>query len=344
MKISKKILILIVIIISIISLSTIANATSLSDFENFFKSKHVVCGETYELGSKEKEKISEIIRNSSITNDNAKETLNNLEEAISILNATNATNLCNVDLEIQSKAVTLFQSAGSKVGLDVKINTESSTVTIIKTSDKTVLATVQYIIDSTGNITISSVSFPTTTNGQTKSNTYKTIEGSKQEYNINSGKNIEFRFDADYSLFKNGGKVLIDNTVLDTKNYTSKSGSTVISLNADYAKTLAVGNHTIKVEYNNGNSSSETFAVLDKTVNTNTTKTTNTTNTTNTKTTNTTNTTNTVQNNNSTTNTINSNTNTAFAYTGESNVTFVVLLFIAVVAVSTAFIKKVYDK
>ena len=345
MKTSNIILVFIVMIISIISLSTIVNATSLSEFENFFKSKHVVCGETFELSTTEKEKISEMIKNSNITNDNAKEALNKLEEAISILNATDASNLCNVDIETQSEALSLFQSAGSKIGLDVKINTASSTVTIVRMSDKTVLAIVQYIIESTGNIKISSISFPSTTKEQAVTNTYKTIEGSKQEYNINSGKSLVFRFDADYSLFKNGGKVYIDNTVLDNKNYTSKSGSTVISLNSDYAKTLAVGNHAIKVEYNNGESSTDSFAVLNKTINTNTTNTNNTNNTNNrTNTTNTVQSTNTAQNNNSTTNTTISNTNTAFAYTGESNVTFSVLLFIAVVAVSTAFIKKVYDK
>ena len=320
-------------IISIILLSTIVNATSISDLESFLKSKHMVCGKTYELGSNEKNKVSEYIKSSSITNDNAKEALKMLEEAISILNATNASNLSGVSSEIKSKSITLFQSAGSKIGLDVKINTASNTITLVKTSDKTVFAISQYITDSTGNISITSTSFPSTTKEQTATNTYKTIEGSKQDYNINSGKSLVFRFDADYSLFKNGGKVYIDNAVLDSKNYTSKSGSTVISLNSDYAKTLAVGNHTIKVEYNNGESSSDSFAVLNKTINSNTTNTTNTSST------------NGTQNSNSAvSNTATSNTSTTFAYTGDNSLTFFILSIIAVVAVSTAFIKKVYDK
>ena len=44
----------------------------------------------------------------------------------------------------------------------------------------------------------------------------------------------------------------MDGTLIDAKNYTSVSGSTMITLKADYLNTLSVGTHTLTVVYNDG--------------------------------------------------------------------------------------------
>ena len=52
---------------------------------------------------------------------------------------------------------------------------------------------------------------------------YKVIEGAEQTYTITEDTEARFRIDADYSLFNN--KVYVDNVLVDSSNYTSKSGS-----------------------------------------------------------------------------------------------------------------------
>ena len=78
---------------------------------------------------------------------------------------------------------------------------------------------------------------------------YKFIEGANQTYTINKSKDASFRIDADYSLFEDGGKVYVDGLLLDSDNYTSKSGSTLIILNDTYLKNLSVGEHILRVVF-----------------------------------------------------------------------------------------------
>ncbi len=96
---------------------------------------------------------------------------------------------------------------------------------------------------------------------------YKVIEGAKQTYTITEDTEARFRIDADYSLFNN--KVYVDNVLVDSSNYTSKSGSTIIVLNKDYVDTLAVGEHTLKVAFADGGEAETTFTIAKKAENNN---------------------------------------------------------------------------
>ena len=91
---------------------------------------------------------------------------------------------------------------------------------------------------------------------------YKVIEGAEQTYTIKEDTEARFRIDADYSLFNN--KVYVDNVLVDSSNYTSKSGSTIIVLNKDYVDTLAVGEHTLKVAFADGGEAETTFTIARK--------------------------------------------------------------------------------
>ncbi|MBR1413262.1 MAG: hypothetical protein IJ574_01145 [Bacilli bacterium] len=64
---------------------------------------------------------------------------------------------------------------------------------------------------------------------------------------VNNDKELTFRFNIDYSKFKENGKVYIDGSLVDAANYTSKEGSTIITFNSDYVKTLSNNEHTLKV-------------------------------------------------------------------------------------------------
>lgn len=96
---------------------------------------------------------------------------------------------------------------------------------------------------------------------------YKFTEGANQTYTIDESKNATFRIDADYSLFTN--KVYIDNKLVDSTNYDSKSGSTVITLKDEYLKTLSVGEHTLKVAFSDNGEAITKFTIKEKQQNTN---------------------------------------------------------------------------
>ena len=96
---------------------------------------------------------------------------------------------------------------------------------------------------------------------------YKVIDGAEQTYTIKEDTEARFRIDADYSLFNN--KVYVDNVLVDSSNYTSKSGSTIIVLNKDYVDTLAAGEHTLKVAFADGGEAETTFTIVRKAENNN---------------------------------------------------------------------------
>lgn len=104
-------------------------------------------------------------------------------------------------------------------------------------------------------------------NDEVKTKEYNVIEGANQIYTIDESKNATFKIDADYSLFTN--KVYVDNKLVDSANYDSKSGSTIISLKDEYLKTLSVGEHTLKVVFSDNGEAITKFTIKEKQPNAN---------------------------------------------------------------------------
>lgn len=93
----------------------------------------------------------------------------------------------------------------------------------------------------------------------TKEYTYEFLTGIKVTFKIDSKSHVTFTIDGDFKLFK---EIYIDGKLLDAKYYTVKEGSTIISLNDDYARKLIdKKEHTIKAIYTNGKEVSTTFKV-----------------------------------------------------------------------------------
>ncbi len=86
---------------------------------------------------------------------------------------------------------------------------------------------------------------------------YKIIEGANGAWTQNSDGTLTFRANGDFSKFTG---VKVDGTLIDAKNYTAVSGSTVITLKADYLKTLSVGTHKLTVVYTDGECSTNFVA------------------------------------------------------------------------------------
>ena len=94
---------------------------------------------------------------------------------------------------------------------------------------------------------------------------YEVTEGANQKYTITKNNEAKFKINADFRLFDEG-KVYVDNELVDPKNYTAESGSTIITLKKEFVDTLSVGEHTLKVLFNDGGEAITTFNVARVTV------------------------------------------------------------------------------
>ena len=78
---------------------------------------------------------------------------------------------------------------------------------------------------------------------------YKVIEGTNSSWVQNADKTLAFRVDGDLSKFV--GVKVYDEWV-DKENYTTGSGSTIVTLKNEYLKTLSEGEHKITFVYTDG--------------------------------------------------------------------------------------------
>lgn len=82
------------------------------------------------------------------------------------------------------------------------------------------------------------------------------LNGEKQDFNIEGKDLLTFRIDADVNLLED---VYIDTEIVDPKNYTVKSGSTIITFNKEFTKKLKTGEHTLLASYSDGTYAETTF-------------------------------------------------------------------------------------
>lgn len=70
-----------------------------------------------------------------------------------------------------------------------------------------------------------------------------------QTYYVKDNEDLVLKIDADLDKFID---IYIDDELVDSKNYTTKSGSTIITLKKDYVKSLPKGTHKIVVNFEDG--------------------------------------------------------------------------------------------
>ena len=92
--------------------------------------------------------------------------------------------------------------------------------------------------------------------------TYNFIDGASGEWIKNSGKDLGFKADGEFSKFTG---VKVDGTLIGADKYTAVTGSTLVTLKKDYLETLSVGKHTLSVVYTDGECTTE-FEVKNKVV------------------------------------------------------------------------------
>ena len=90
--------------------------------------------------------------------------------------------------------------------------------------------------------------------------TYKFIAGANGSWAKNSGKNLSFKVNGEFSRFTG---VKVDGTLIGNDKYTAVSGSTIVTLKKDYLEMLSVGKHTLSVVYTDGECTTEFEIITD---------------------------------------------------------------------------------
>lgn len=78
---------------------------------------------------------------------------------------------------------------------------------------------------------------------------YKVIEGANSSWTQNTEGTLTFRADGDFSKFLG---IKVDDSWIDSENYISDSGSTIVTLKNEYLQTLVVGTHKMTFVYTDG--------------------------------------------------------------------------------------------
>lgn len=91
-------------------------------------------------------------------------------------------------------------------------------------------------------------------------NAYKIIDGADSKWTQNTDGTLVIRGDGEIAKFQS---VKVDGNVIDPSNYTVTEGSTIITLKADYLKTLSEGSHTFELVWTDG-SATTNFTIAAK--------------------------------------------------------------------------------
>lgn len=78
---------------------------------------------------------------------------------------------------------------------------------------------------------------------------YEMLEVPSEPHNEKTEGTLTFRVNGEFEKFTG---LKVDDKEVDKSNYTVKSGSTIVTLNADYLNTLGTGTHTISFMYDDG--------------------------------------------------------------------------------------------
>ena len=83
---------------------------------------------------------------------------------------------------------------------------------------------------------------------------YKILDGANSSWTENTDGSLSIRGNGEMEKFQN---VKVDGKIIDKKNYTVTKGSTIITLKADYLKTLATGDHTFEIVWTDGSATTK---------------------------------------------------------------------------------------
>ena len=88
---------------------------------------------------------------------------------------------------------------------------------------------------------------------------YRIIDGANSSWTQNTDGTVVIRGNGEFSMFH---AVKVDGKVIDPANYEAKEGSTIITLKAEYLKTLAAGSHTFEIVWTDGSAGTDFTVVV----------------------------------------------------------------------------------
>ena len=101
---------------------------------------------------------------------------------------------------------------------------------------------------------------------------YKVTSGNDATWTQGSKELPAFRFsrtENDSETIKHFTGVRLNGALVDSKNYTAKAGSVIVTLNEDYLKTLAAGKYTLTAMFDDGDDVTVTFTIVEAAASTN---------------------------------------------------------------------------
>lgn len=108
-------------------------------------------------------------------------------------------------------------------------------------------------------VTISSSNYKDTTVDVVIIQEYRIIDGANSSWTQNTDGTVVIRGNGEFSMFH---AVKVDGKVIDPANYEAKEGSTIITLKAEYLKTLAAGSHTFEIVWTDGSAGTDFTVVV----------------------------------------------------------------------------------
>ena len=192
-----------------------------------------------------------------------------IQYAVSII--VTPADLTNVTIKINNQEVTspIYLEAGTypvEISAD-NCNVLNTNITITAdTATHTQTIAMTYLPADNNNTNNNNYTNETTSNTPAPRQNPKIISGDNAIVTQGEQKELSFTSDADFSFFL---RAELDGQTLDTANYTTKAGSTIVTLNAGYVATLPAGTHTLSIVSLNGTATA-TFTVNPVSVDTDT--------------------------------------------------------------------------
>lgn len=131
MKLSKS-LIMAFVFVAVITMSLSVNAFSNTDLITYLTNTQTVNGTSYVLSAEQQIAVKDYLNAHPVTDEVAESIKNDIETAKAKIAATGAKKPSELNQTVKSEVISLVKSAGNKAGVDVVVDLQNKTVTIIE--------------------------------------------------------------------------------------------------------------------------------------------------------------------------------------------------------------------
>lgn len=159
-----KLLVMAFVIVAVIAMSISVNAYTNNDLKEYINGVHNVNNMIFELSIEQKQIMNNYLTAHPVSDEVATSIKSDIDAIESKIAATGATNVSQISNQVKTEVIALAQSAGSKAGLNITVNTSAKTVTVSTKSGENLFST-SYVgkVKSAGTSSAQAASTTTTT-------------------------------------------------------------------------------------------------------------------------------------------------------------------------------------